>query len=271
MRSVKSVVACVRVEWATMQRARCRSFMQLMNIPGCRLSLDPPVVRGFLVAVCLGILVGSGARGSAAQRVDGLMVTGSINFDIPAQSLDEALNAFSAASRVQVFYENSLTEGRRSTEVKGVFELQTALRLLLFGSGLTVRIIAANTFSIAKPQVAEAPDPAERQAKRAYVPYYGLLQAGVVKALCASVATRPGDYSVALQYSLNPSGRVERLKLIRSSGNGKRDAAIIGALQNIMLLPPGDMPQPVTIAIEPTPPEALAGCVPHDTETSRVQ
>jgi hypothetical protein len=245
--------------------------MQLMNVPRCRLSLGPPVARGFLVVVCLGILVGTGARESAAQRLDGLTGTGSINFDIPAQPLDEALNAFSAASGVQVFYENSLTEGRRSTEVKGIFDRQTALRLLLFRSGLTAKIIAANTISIAKPQVAEAPDAAERQAKRAYVPYYGLLQAGVMKALCASAATRPGDYSVALQYSLNPAGRIERLKLIRSSGSGKRDAAIIGALQNVMLLPPGAMPQPVTVTIEPAPPEALAGCVPHDTETPRVQ
>jgi len=254
--------------WATIQRAQCRG-LQLMGVPDFRLSLSPPTARGFLVAACLVISSGTGISG--AENAASSTATRITAFDIPAQPLDQALDAFSAASGIQVFYENALTEGRRSTEVKGRFDSQTALRLLLFKSGLAARMIATNTISIAKPQAAEVPDAAERQAKRAYLSSYGLMQAGIMRALCANPATRPGDYRVALQYSLSPLGSVERLKLIRSSGNGKRDAAIIGVLQNIMLLPPGEMPQPVTIAIEPASPEGLAGCVPHDIDTSRVQ
>jgi len=233
-----------------------------------RRSLGPSIAWG-VVVVWLAVSLGQGPEAAESAGTS----TGSriIAYDIPAQPLDEALDAFSGTSGIQVFYENSLTEGRRAAEVKGKFDAATALGLLLFESGLTARIIATNTISIAKPQAAEAPGTAERQAKRAYVPYYGLMQTGIMKALCANAATRPGDYHVALQYSLNPLGRVERLKLIRSSGNSKRDAAIIGTLQNIMLLPPGGMPQPVTIAIEPAPPEDSAGCASRETETSRVR
>jgi len=216
-------------------------------------------------------LVISSGPGGAAESNAGPVGTRVIAFEIPAQPLDAALDAFSAASSIQVFYENSLTEGRRSTEVKGKFAPQTALRLLLFKSGLTARMIAPSTISIAKPQAAETPDAAERQAKRSYLPAYGLMQAGIMKALCGHAATRPDDYRIVLQYLLSASGRVEHLKLIRSSGDGNRDVAIIGALQDIVLLPPGEMPQPVTIAIEPAPPEALAGCAPRDAERPRVQ
>jgi hypothetical protein len=54
-----------------------------------------------------------------------LVVTGNgafaenLQFDIPAQQLDAALDAFGAISHLQVLYESALTAGRISTAISG--------------------------------------------------------------------------------------------------------------------------------------------------------
>jgi len=219
---------------------------------------DPSRLRGFAFAACLGFCLGAaaaaGAQSEAAARAP-------IEFDIPAQPLDQALAAFGAASGLQIFYETALTHGRQSAEVRGRLEPEAALRLLLRGSGLTARVIATGTISITPAREADAAAVAvQRQIKHAYLPYYGYLQAGVMTALCADPRTRPGRYHIALQYWVDATGRIAEVKLIGSSGNEARDAAIIGALQGVGLPPPGDMPQPVTMAVEPTGPSDPAAC-----------
>lgn len=210
------------------------------------------------MAVCLQSCLSPAALAQSLRTP----ATGSIAFDIPAQPLDQALEAFGAVSGLQIFYDNALTNGHRSTAVKGAFEPPAALQILLGGSGLTVRIIAVGTISVAKPPDADALS--KRQADRAYLPYYGLLQASIMKALCTSAQTRPGTYHIALQYWIDPAGQIARFKLLGSSGNDKRDAAVMTAMQGLILPPPRDMPQPVTMAIEPTPsadcpPDGAAG------------
>jgi TonB family protein len=194
-----------------------------------------------------------------------LRANGPILFDIPAQPLDQALDAFGAASGLQIFYENSLTSGRRSTAVHGRFDRQGALRILLQGSGLAGRVIATGTISIAKLRDADAA-PANGSAEAAYLPYYGRVQADVMKMLCGRAVIRPGNYRIALQYWIDARGRIARLTLIGSSGNDERDSAIMAAVKTLSLPPPGDMPQPVTMAIEPVQPD---GCPSADAEESR--
>jgi hypothetical protein len=122
---------------------------------------------------------------------------------------------------------------------------------LLRGSDLTARVIATGTISIAKLTDADINE-TRRQTDVAYFPYFGLLQAGVMKALCSRAETRPGNYHIALQYWIDVRGKIARLRLIGSSGTSERDAAIMDAVQGLTLPPPGgDMPQPVTMAIEP--------------------
>jgi TonB family protein len=196
-----------------------------------------------------------------------------MEYDLPVQPLGNALDAFSTVSAIQIFYEASLTKGRNSTEVKGTFASQAALQLLLRGSGLAARAIAPNTISIV-PEAgggAGPDDPAARQAKRESIQYFGGMQASLMRALCESATTRPGNYRVAIQYWLDASGKMVRLRLIGSSGNTDRDAAIAAALQNVALRPPGNMPQPVTITIEPSAPEQLAGCLPRHARTRRAE
>ncbi|WP_437879888.1 TonB-dependent siderophore receptor [Pseudomonas sp. LRF_L74] len=57
-------------------------------------------------------------------------------YDIPAQSLDTALVAWSQISGVQLFADATLTRGLSSAALSGQYSSQEALRLLLAGTGL---------------------------------------------------------------------------------------------------------------------------------------
>jgi hypothetical protein len=185
-----------------------------------------------------------------------------IDFDIAAQPLDQALNAFGTVTGLQIFYETALTSGRRSRAVKGVLDRETALRALLAESNLTAHAIATNTISIAPSTGVNAE---LQQAKRASVAYYGFMQAGIMSVLCRNAETRPGAYRIAMQYWIDGSGRIARFKLITSSGDAERDSAIKQVMQTIVFQPSvRHIPQPVTLAIEPNSGEEPAGCAPND-------
>jgi len=78
---------------------------------------------------------------SAIALADETQLRDVIDFDIAAQPLDKALDAFGNASGIQIFYETSVTAGHRSTAVKGTLAPMTALRTLLRETGLTARVI----------------------------------------------------------------------------------------------------------------------------------
>lgn len=72
-------------------------------------------------------------------------------FDIPGQSLDGALAAFSAVTRVQVLVSGELTQGVTSPGVRGNLGQREALGLLLGGTGLNAAFINADTVTLEKP------------------------------------------------------------------------------------------------------------------------
>ncbi|MFH0297634.1 TonB family protein [Bradyrhizobium sp. 31Argb] len=218
--------------------------------------------RRFLLCGTLVFVLSLCAQTTAAQERR-------IEFNIPAQAIDKALDAFGAISGFQIFYETALTAGRQSKAVNGVFARETALRLLLEGSNLTAHIIAADTITIAPSNTTNAD---LHQAKRAAVSYYGFMQAGIMSALCRSATTRPGTYRLAMEYWIDASGRITELRVIRSSGDQQRDGAIAQAIRTVVFQPPlVDIPQPVTLAIEPSPPQDLAGCMPDRVDAERVR
>lgn len=71
-------------------------------------------------------------------------------FDIPGQSLDGALAAFSAVTRVQVLVSGELTQGVLSPGVKGSLGQREALGQLLGGTGLSAAFINADTVTLEK-------------------------------------------------------------------------------------------------------------------------
>ncbi|MDC7789448.1 hypothetical protein PQJ75_16910 [Rhodoplanes sp. TEM] len=54
-----------------------------------------------------------------------------LSFDIPAQDLDRALDAFGTVTGVQILYETALVANRRSGAAAGVLDRDAALRRLI--------------------------------------------------------------------------------------------------------------------------------------------
>ncbi|HCN44783.1 MAG TPA: TonB-dependent siderophore receptor [Pseudomonas sp.] len=71
-------------------------------------------------------------------------------FDIPAQSLDGALAAFSAVTRVQVLVTSEITQGLRSPGLSGSYPQGEALGRLLAGTGLSASYIDGDSVTLEK-------------------------------------------------------------------------------------------------------------------------
>jgi iron complex outermembrane receptor protein len=71
-----------------------------------------------------------------------------LNFNIPAQPLVDALNAFIAVSDWQVGFPAGMAKDVRSSAVHGRYTPQQALQQLLTGSGLRYRLTGANTVTL---------------------------------------------------------------------------------------------------------------------------
>lgn len=80
----------------------------------------------------------------------------SIDFAIPAQPLDAALKAFIRKTGWQVGYPAGLLNARRSSAVSARMTPQAALRELLSGTGVTLRVTGENTVALADEQAAAA-------------------------------------------------------------------------------------------------------------------
>lgn len=57
-------------------------------------------------------------------------------YNIPAGSLDQALNRFASASGILLSVDATLTEGKRSAGLQGQYAVRAGLERLLAGSGL---------------------------------------------------------------------------------------------------------------------------------------
>lgn len=81
-------------------------------------------------------------------------------FDIPTQPLSEALNHLALQSQREILFSPSLTAGKLSPPLRGVFTADQALARLLAGSGLQVRLSGRSFLVEARPIVARAASPA---------------------------------------------------------------------------------------------------------------
>jgi outer membrane receptor protein involved in Fe transport len=62
------------------------------------------------------------------------------SLDIPAQSLNDALQAVALASKHELLYSAKLVEGKSSAPLKGIFTAQEAVKLLLVGTDLEYEV-----------------------------------------------------------------------------------------------------------------------------------
>jgi hypothetical protein len=230
--------------------------MHLASLPKSPISIGPVMARCLFLAACLGM---TAAGGSQAWAEQGVQSAGALPFDIAAQPLTSALDAYGAATGIQVVYDGSLAAGRQSKLVEGSMTPDAALRTLLDGTGLAALYASATTMSL-RPA---APAPRhDTQAFAGFMPYLAVVQNSVEKAFCRSPLTVPGAYQVKLEFRIGAAGEVLQPRLIGSTDNAARDQAIAGLLRGLVVdrPPPADMPQPVIMAIAPRLPAETGDC-----------
>lgn len=71
-------------------------------------------------------------------------------FDIPSQSLEQALLAFGQQADVQVSFDPALTDGLRSRPLRGSYSPEAALRQLLAGLPIALTFSGANTVTLSR-------------------------------------------------------------------------------------------------------------------------
>lgn len=208
---------------------------------------------GFAIALIMfgAMLAAEGVRPSQAAEVRGKAVKPGerLAYDIPAQPLAAALDAYSSVTGFEVIYDGALASSRRSTGVKGTYTAEEAMRIMLERTALSARSIAAGAMTI----VPATPDPADVAAPVRDNRYYGAMQAAFEKTFCKTDVLRPGSYRGVLSFRIGPSGDIQQPELIGSTGDRDRDQAITDAVRHLVLdgPPPRDLRQPVTMVILP--------------------
>ncbi|WP_258187436.1 secretin and TonB N-terminal domain-containing protein [Trinickia symbiotica] len=194
---------------------------------------------------------------------------GAEHFDLPAQPLAQALQAFGRMTELVVLAPAPLLEGRTSAAVKGDYSPREALERVLTGTGLRPEFTGADeAIIVAEPAAAPAASSAastDDSAANAALPidgigadkeqsaYAAMLQARLTEALCAQPAAVPGSYRLIAQLRIDDKGTVVAVNMVASSGLASRDAAIGHALRSLKLdsAPPSGLAQPVTIMLRP--------------------
>jgi len=206
------------------------------------------VLNGLLLACC--ILQPC----AATQRPNPASSQLQMDLDIPGQELAGALEAFSRVTGMAVLVDRELTRSRRSSAVRGQFSGKDALNRLLKGTGLMARYVRADAFTLQLPSVvgrAPSSGKAARSAGRAGDSYARAIQQAIEHNLCRSPLTRPGTYRALLQVWIGPGGEIQYNRLVSSTGDLERDAALVDAMTRVRIgqLPPSSLGQPVTLLL----------------------
>lgn len=222
--------------------------MHRVNIPMSRVSIFRGTLERFFPAVWAVIFAGAGLLAPAAGQ------DRTVTFDIPAQPLAQALDAYGRTTGMAALVDQSLTAGRRSAGVKGVLTPDQALKVLVAGTGLAIRYAGSDAFTLepastvvtlASSDVASVRGPEDGA-------YFADLQDTLIRTLCRRLETRPGRYRLGVQLWIGSGGVIRAAHLLDSSGSPDRDVAITDVLSDaVVASPPPALPQPVTIVLLP--------------------
>ncbi|MGF6347156.1 STN domain-containing protein [Variovorax sp. W2I14] len=198
-----------------------------------------------------------------------------IDFDIPVQRLGDAIDAYSAATRMDVLIDGRHAQ-RLSNAVKGQLSPWEAMELMLAGTGLQARLANATSVVIQPLRLAgEAAQPAAAEAagmeesgfnggEVLHQSYAAQVQQALRGTLCGSAQTRPGSYRLALRLRLDARGAVESFRLLSTTGEPARDAEVQRKVRTLSVgsAPPPSLPQPLVVLLLPEGPGAQADCGP---------
>lgn len=182
-----------------------------------------------------------------------------VDFNIPAQPLAGALDAYAVVSGRAAVFRSALVAGRTSSTVQGRYTAEAALRILLGGTGLLANEVGGGRLDAFVLKTASANAPAASTAAQMHpatetlAAYDGVVQAHIWEAFCEDPRTTPGSYRALVRFGMDASGRVLRPRLLGSSGDRSRDAALLEILHRIDVdqPPPQGMPQPLTMLVLP--------------------
>ncbi|SCZ37629.1 MULTISPECIES: STN domain-containing protein [Pseudomonas] len=203
--------------------------------------------------LCLGLLLGLFLSRVSA---DPMPATMRMTLHIPAQELARALEQFSRATGMAVLVDSQLSRGRRSLAVEGEFTAAEALRRMLGGSGLMAKYSRDDAFTLQVAQVEEVPMPAEKPTPASAAvnrSYATAVQAAIERNLCRSPLTRPGSFRAVLQLWIGRDGVVQHNRLVTTTGDVRRDAALVDSFHTLKIdrPTPGALRQPVTLLLLP--------------------
>jgi hypothetical protein len=185
-------------------------------------------------------------------------------FDIPAQPLAQALDAYSAITGKEIFYDGAVGPGWRSVDVKGAFTPDDALNLLVSRTEFAVLPSGPGAYALI-----HAPDKSARAAAAArmtsdgqYARYFAIIQANVRAALCRTAETQPGAERLLFKFWIGPAGVIQRSELTEASRSQARNTALVETLKSLTFdePPPADMPQPITMVVFPQKRAGSATC-----------
>ncbi len=163
-------------------------------------------------------------------------------FDIPAQPLDKALDRYASVSGWPILFHAAMVAGRRSSAVQGNLAPEVALRRLLEGTGLRAdRAGPADAYTLTEIRPAQVD-----------FGYGAWVQARLWQTLCQDGRTAPGNYRVLFRFRVDARGRLDDVRLLTSSGDAARDAALREVLgrARVRRAPPARMEQPLTMLVQ---------------------
>lgn len=213
------------------------------------------VLMGCVVLNALPVRAGEPSSGAGAVQP----------FDLPGQPLKAALALYDTQTHLSVFFPSALVEGRSASAVQGQFAPIDALHRLLDGSGLVARAVAPDAFVLMPgPSLEEGGGVAAPDASAAItlgLAYRGRLQARVLQALCAREGLALGTYRLALRMHVDANGRASQVRLLDTTGDRARDAAIVAATAQIDIgQAPVDPSEPFVLLLRPHTANAKPVC-----------
>lgn len=204
-------------------------------------------------------------------------------FDIPSQSLEDALIAYASVAGVEVFVDHALAADQLSAPLQGVYGSEEALRHMLATTGLELHRAAEGAYTLVAPRLQEPPMnglphwAGNIEQRR----FFAALQLVITRMLCTRPETVPGQYRAALALWIDPVGNVVN---VRALGTNRYEQAVRKLLSDMQpvsigLPPPAGLAQPVTLVILPRSLDQTGDCASKgvdrksdriDTSSSRV-
>lgn len=193
-----------------------------------------------------------------------------IAFNIPSEPLANAIQAFSQASGIEVFYESRIAIGRTSPALQGSLTPADALQALLVGTGFVVRYNKWNAISLSVPaDESDLPPPhplakaslsldtlhvlatAESASQSELQEFSEVVQSEVETVLRKNAKINSGNYRVRVKLWVDPSRTIRRAEVVQTTGDAERDVAIAQALQGFVIsrAPPPNAPQPIRVIV----------------------